>query len=139
MRNKIIVILGILLLSCLIAFFYVLLNNPYKTEKIKVLDCQFTYNDYYFDNWSLRDSFVKPRMTTAFGKQFAEKEVGICLYDNYFKTFNSKYKTELLKLFKNNKEIIITEKNFEIEEDFKNRTGINKPKYPIEFNQYYLE
>lgn len=138
MKTKI-TILGVLILGFLAAFFYVLLANPYKTEKIKILDCESTYRDYYFDDWSLRDYYIKPRATTSFGKQFAEKEVGICLYDNYFKTLNSKYKTELLKLFKNDKEIIITEKNFEIEEDFKNRTGLNIPKHPIEFNQYYLE
>ncbi|MFP7658062.1 hypothetical protein [Chryseobacterium proteolyticum] len=42
-------------------------------------------------------------------------------------------------MFKNSEEVVITEKNFVIDKEFKNKTGLNKPKDSIDFNQYYLE
>ncbi|WBV56918.1 hypothetical protein PFY10_00495 [Chryseobacterium daecheongense] len=139
MKNKRILIVGVCIVVFLTAFFYALFENPYKTVTIKVLDCEYTYRDYYFDDWKLRDSYIKPQPTTAFGKQFAEKEIGMCLYGKYFQTLHSQYKIELLKLFKNSEEVMITEKNFVIDKEFKNKTGLNKPKDSIDFNQYYLE
>ena len=136
---KKLLILGILIILFIISFFYVLYENPYRTEKIKVLDCESTYRNYYFNNWSLRDMVIKPQSTTEFEMQFAKKEVGRCLYEKYFETLNPKYKTELLKLFMYSKEVKISEQNFEIDEKTKKESGLLKPKMSIDFNQYYLE
>lgn len=136
---KKILISGAVILLFLAGFFYVLFANPYQTKSLKVIDCESTYNDYYFNNWSLRDMIVKPQPTTEFSRQFARKEVGMCLYEKYFKTLNPKYKIELLKMFKNDKEVIINEQSFEINQEIKTKSGLNQPKNPVDFNQYYLE
>jgi hypothetical protein len=136
---KKILIVGTIILFLLVGFFYALFVNPYQTKSLKILDCESTYNDYYFNKWSLRDMIVKPQPSTEFSRQFAQKEVGMCLYEKYFKILDPKYKTELLKLFKNSNEVIINAQSFEINEEIKAKSGLNQPKNPVDFNQYYLE
>ncbi len=136
---KKILIFGTIILFFLIGFFYVLFENPSQTKSIKVIDCEYSYEDYYFNNLRLRDMVIKPQSTTEFSRQFAKKEVGMCLYEKYFKTLDTKYKTELLKLFKADKEVLINEQNFEIDQEIKTKNDLNQPKNPVDFNHYYLE
>ncbi|MFC3161237.1 hypothetical protein SAMN05443633_101308 [Chryseobacterium arachidis] len=103
------------------------------------MDCETTYQDYYFNNWSLRNWVIKPQPTTEFSRQFAKKEVGQCLYEKYFISLDPRYRTELLKLFKDNHEIKISVKNFEINTEFKEKTGRNTPSNPVYFDPNYLE